>query len=92
MSKIAIAEPDFFEVVIAEKIVIKGGSSIVPDVVVAYSTSYDTRNIATQNISGDLISGFKLNILSLGSATAAAAAAVSIGVGGYAIAITGSKA
>ncbi len=90
MSKLAIAELDFFEVVIAEKTDIKGGSSIIPDIAVAYSTSYDTRNIATQNISGDLISGFKLNILSLGSAAAAAAAAVSIG--GYAIAITGSRA
>ncbi|MBV8886566.1 MAG: hypothetical protein JO235_21575 [Chroococcidiopsidaceae cyanobacterium CP_BM_RX_35] len=78
MSQLAITELSFFEVVLPEKSDIKGGF-LVPTVTVAYSTDYDTRAIAAQNIEGDLIQGFKLDLFSLGSGAGAAAAAASVG-------------
>jgi hypothetical protein len=77
MSQLAIAELSFFEAILSEKSEIKGGV-LVPSVTVAYSTDYDTRAIANQSIEGDLIHGFKLDLLSLGSGTGAAAAAASV--------------
>lgn len=93
MSQLTITDLNFVEVVLPEKSDIKGGvldSNIVPDVSTATSTAVDTRTLATQDISGNLESGFDFNILTLGSA--AAAVGVGLSIGGRAIAFTRAKA
>ncbi len=85
MSQFAITDLNFLEAVCAGEICISGGSGIsasassTPSYSLAYDTAYDTRYATDYNVTGDQLSGFKVDLLSIGGAAGAASAATSIG-------------
>ena len=85
MSQLAITDLNFFEAVCIEKICLRGGTgistsgSLTPSISVAADTALDTRAVTDYNVTGNLLSGFGVSLLALGSAAGAAASAASIG-------------
>jgi hypothetical protein len=85
MSQLAITDLNFFEAVLSEKSCLRGGTgisssgSLTPSISVAAATDLDTRSATDYNISGNLLSGFGVRVLGLGSAAGAAGSAASIG-------------
>lgn len=85
MSQLVITDLNFLEAVFSEKICLRGGTgispsvSLTPRISVAADTAIDTRAVTDYNITGNLLSGFGVSILALGSAAGAAASAASIG-------------
>ncbi|MBW4647670.1 MAG: hypothetical protein KME06_03080 [Kastovskya adunca ATA6-11-RM4] len=78
MTQLKIADINFCETVLQEEGGITGGR-ITPRVFTAAATASDTFLDARANRSGDLASGFTLNLFGRGSAASAAASAVSLG-------------
>jgi hypothetical protein len=85
MSQLVITDLNFFEAVFSENICLRGGTGIsasgrlTPRIAVAADTDLDTRSATDYNVTGNLLSGFGVGLLALGSAAGAAASAASIG-------------
>jgi uncharacterized membrane protein len=83
MSQFAIDDLSFFEIAISEDNDINGSGidtpNLTPSIATAVSTAADTRSLAGYSITGNVLDGFSVNLLTLGSAAAAGAAALSIG-------------
>lgn len=78
MTHFAITDLNFLES-LSPMTSIVGSGRITPRISTAAATGADTRLTTSASVSGDLKTGFKLNVYATGSAAAAQASAASIG-------------
>ena len=77
MSRLAITNLSFFDLLAPNESKLKGGA-LVPFPSTALATDLDTKLLAGYRNTGDLENGFNIQTLTLGSGAGAAASAVSI--------------
>lgn len=80
MSQLIIADLNFFENASLEQDVLKGGENIVPNGIIStdLDTALDVKNITGLSVSGNIVDGFKINLLAARGAAASAAAAAAL--------------
>ncbi len=77
MSRLAITNLSFFNVLVTNESKVKGGA-LVPFPSTALDTDLDTKLLTNYSNTGNLENGFNIQTLTLGSGAGAAASAVSI--------------
>ena len=80
MSQLIIADLGFVETTSFEEPVLKGAGSIIPDNFIStdVSTALDVKSITGLSVGGNIVDGFKLNLLTARGVAVSAAAALAL--------------